>query len=75
MGTKASEVTERKTSVAEKLEKVGESMSIYMYDNGYMLEIAGRSSDGDWKTSKIVTTNLDDLFKLIEEATVMTRDD
>jgi hypothetical protein len=74
MGTKNS-VVENKISVAEKLEKVSDSMSIYMYDNGYMLEIGGKDADGDWKTAKIVTTNLDDLFKLIEEVTVMTRDD
>jgi hypothetical protein len=74
MGTKNS-VVENKISMAEKLEKVSDSMSIYMYDNGYMLEIGGKDADGDWKTAKIVTTNLDDLFKLIEEVTVMTRDD
>ena len=74
MGTKNS-VVENKISVAEKLEKVSDSMSIYMYDNGYMLEIGGKDADGDWKTAKIVTTNLDDLFKLIEEVTVMTRVD
>lgn len=74
MGTKNS-VVENKISVAEKLEKVGESITVHMYDNGYMLELVGRDADGDWKTTKIVTTNLDDLFKLIEEASVMPKDD
>lgn len=74
MGAKTLAV-EHKISVAECLEKVSESLSVYMYNNGFMLEISGRDIEGEWKTAKIVTTNLDDLFKLIEEVTVMPRDD
>lgn len=74
MGTKTSAI-EHKVSISERLEKASDSLTIHMYDNGYMLEIAGRDAEGDWKTSKIVTTNLDDLFKLIEEAAVMPKDD
>jgi hypothetical protein len=66
---------ENKVSVAERLEKVSDSLTVHIYDNGYMLEISGRNDDGDWKTSKIVATNLDDLFKLIEEASLMPKDD
>lgn len=66
---------DNKVSIAERLEKVADNMTIHIYDNGYMLEISGRNDDGDWRTSKIVATNLDDLFKLVEEATLMPRED
>lgn len=64
-----------KISIAERLDKVSDNMTIHIYDNGYMLEISGRDNEGDWRTSKIVATNLDDLFKLVEEAALMPKDD
>lgn len=58
----------------EKLEKVNDTFSVYMYDNGYMFEINGRNENGDWVTAKILCKDLDDLFGLIKEATDMEKD-
>ena len=30
----------------EKIEKVNDNFSVYMYDNGFMLEISGRDDNG-----------------------------
>ena len=58
----------------EKLEKVNDNFSVYMYDNGFMLEISGRSEDGEWSTAKILCKDMDELVSLIKEATDMERD-
>lgn len=58
----------------EKLEKVNDNFSVYMYDNGFMLEISGRSEDGEWSTAKILCKDMDELINLIKEASSMERD-
>jgi hypothetical protein len=70
-------IVKRKTvsSIQDKLTKVNESFTIYMYDNGYMIEVGGRDSDNDYKTVKIMVTNLEQLVALVQEATEMERDD
>jgi hypothetical protein len=45
-----------------------------MYDNGYMMEISGRNANEDWASAKILVTSLDDLVKLITEASEMDRE-
>ena len=37
-----------------KLAKRDEDFTVYEYDNGYMLQCAGRSDDDEWVTSKII---------------------
>jgi hypothetical protein len=59
--------------IADKLEKVGEDISIKMYDNGFMVEISGRDSDDDWADVKIVCNTLDEVKDLISEASEMPR--
>ena len=70
-------VVKRKSvsAIQDKLTKVNESFTIYMYDNGYMIEVGGRDSDNDYKTVKIMVTNLEQLVALVQEATEMERDD
>jgi hypothetical protein len=58
----------------EKLEKVNDNFSVYMYDNGFMLEISGRDSGGDWATAKVLCKNMDELIGLIKEAADMEKD-
>ncbi len=67
----------RKTvsSISDKLTKVNESFTVYMYDNGYMIEVGGRDIENDYKTVKIMVTNLEQLVALVQEATEMDRDD
>lgn len=58
----------------DKLSKVNDNLTVYMYDNGYMLEISGRGDNEDWVTAKILCNNLEELFALIREASEMDRD-
>jgi len=59
--------------IASKLAKVDESMTVQMYDNGFMFEISGRDSDDDWATAKIVCANIDEVMTLVKEATTLPR--
>ena len=59
--------------IASKLSKVDESMTVQMYDNGFMFEISGRDSDDDWATAKIVCPNISEVMTLVKEATTLPR--
>ncbi len=61
--------------ISDKLEKVDESFTINMYDNGFMFEISGRDADEDYKTTKIMCSNIEELVELVREATDLERDD
>ena len=61
--------------IGEKLAKVNESFTVNMYDNGFMFEIGGRTKDGDYKTVKIMVSELAQLAALVQEATEMEKDD
>ena len=61
------------TKISDKLVKVNDSFTVYMYDNGFMLEIAGNDHKEDWANSKIVCTSMADLVELIQEATELER--
>ena len=67
--------TKTVNKISDKLVKVGESFSVYMYDNAYMIEVGGRDSEGDYKTVKLMVPALDQLQALIKEVTEMDRDD
>ena len=60
--------------LSSKLDKVNDSFSVNMYDNGYMFEMGGRNEDEDWVTAKIVCNNIDELVALIKEASELPRD-
>jgi hypothetical protein len=61
--------------LSDKLAKCGDSLTVNMYDNGYMVEVSGRDSDDDWKTAKILCPTLDDVYAVIKEAaTVIPRE-
>ena len=61
-------------TVSDKLTKVNENITIYMYDNGYMLEVSGRDQENDYKTAKIMCNTVEELLALIKESTEMDRD-
>jgi hypothetical protein len=50
-----------------KLVKVADSFTINRYENGFMVEFSGRTQESDYKTVKIICTNTEHLFELIEE--------
>ena len=54
--------------LSSKLKKVGDSLTVNMYDNGYMIEVSGRDANDDWKTAKIMCSTLDDVYAVINEA-------
>ena len=60
--------------LSDKLAKCGDSLTVNMYDNGYMVEVSGRDSDDDWKSAKIMCPTLDEVYAVIKEAANMTRD-
>jgi hypothetical protein len=62
-------------TIGDKLAKVNESFTINMYDNGYMIEVGGKDSDGEWKTAKIMVQSVEDLVALVKEATQLERDE
>lgn len=50
-----------------KLKKVNESISIYRYDNGWMVEIGGRDHDDNWASTKTICNTEEDVVALIKE--------
>ncbi len=61
-------------TLSDKLDKVSESFTINMYDNGYMIEVGGRDKDSNWSNAKILVQSVDELLALVREATEMERD-
>lgn len=61
--------------ISDKLVKVNESFTVYMYDNAFMIEVSGRDSENDYKTVKLMVPALDQLQALIKEVTEMDKDD
>ena len=57
-----------------KLAKVNESISIYRYDNGWMVEVSGKDKKDDWKTAKVMCTTEDELLALVKEYNTMDLD-
>ena len=70
MATKKSTVKK----INDKLAKVNDSFTINMYDNGYMLEIGGRTSNEDWSNAKNLVNSIEELAELIKEASEMERE-
>ena len=60
--------------VSDKLSKVNDSFSVYMYDNGFMVEISGRSGEGDYTTAKMLEPTLEGVFARLTEAVELPRD-
>jgi hypothetical protein len=58
----------------EKLAKVNDSITIYRYDNGWMIEIGGRDKDDEWVTSKILCNTEQDMFDLIKKYNTLKMD-
>jgi hypothetical protein len=60
--------------LSDKLKKASDSVTVYFYDNGYMVEVSGRDEDDDWKTAKIMCPTLEEVNSVIVEASKMERD-
>lgn len=62
------------TKLSDKLAKASDSFTVNVYDNGFMVELSGRDHADDWKSAKIMCNTIEDLFKVITEASEMERD-
>jgi len=62
------------SKIGDKLAKVNDSFTVNMYDNGYMFEISGLDSAGDYKTVRLMVYELDQLSALVKEATELEKD-
>jgi len=61
------------TVPSDKLTKVEESLTLYKYDNGYMIEVSGRDADDEWVVSKIIVSSLDEVFEIIKNVDSLPR--
>lgn len=50
-----------------KLTKVNESITVYRYDNGWMVEVGGRDDENDWKTAKILCNTEEEMIAVVRE--------
>jgi len=53
--------------ISDKLVKVNESISVYFYDNAYMLEATGRDEKDDWASVKLMCKTLSEVMEMMEE--------
>jgi hypothetical protein len=60
--------------LSDKLAKSGDSLTVNMYDNGFMVEVSGRDSSDDWKTAKVMCKTLEEVYAVIAEAATMPRE-
>jgi len=60
--------------LSDKLKKCSDSLTVNMYDNGYMVEVSGRDSQDEWKSAKIMCQTLDQVNAVIVEAAAMPRE-
>ena len=59
--------------LTDKLTKANDSLNVYFYDNGFMVEVSGQNSNDDWTTAKIMCNSLDEVMSIIKEASEMER--
>ena len=66
--------TKSVTKISDKMIKVSESFTVYQYDNGFMFDIGGRDKKGEYVSAKILCANIDEVVKLMREASEMELD-
>jgi len=50
-----------------KLSRVQDSITIYRYDNGWMVEVSGNDADDNWATAKIICNTEDEVLDLVKQ--------
>jgi hypothetical protein len=66
---------EIKMEALKKLVKASESFSVYMYDNGYMVEVGGRNKSDDWVTCKVIIKDVAELHAVVDQITQLPKED
>jgi len=59
--------------LSDKISKCNDSLTVNMYDNGFMVEVSGQNSESDWKSVKIMCQTLDEVYAVIADASKMER--
>ena len=59
--------------LSDKISKCNDSLTVNMYDNGFMVEVSGQNSENDWKAVKIMCQTLDEVYAVIADASKMER--
>ena len=60
--------------VSDKITKIGDSVQVYFYDNGFMVEASGRDDQEDWKTAKIMCNTIEEVSEILKEASQLPRE-
>ena len=60
-------------NLSDKLAKADDSVSIQIFDNGFMVEVGGRNAEDDWATAKVMCATLDEVNAVVKEAAEMER--
>jgi hypothetical protein len=61
--------------ISDKLTTVNDNFSITMYDNGFLIDIGGKTANDDWSNAKIMVPGVEQLLELVKEAVNMPRDE
>ena len=59
--------------IADKLKKINSSVTVNLYDNGYMVGVDGRDFDDDYTQVKIVCLSVQEINDIIAEAVEMEK--
>jgi hypothetical protein len=59
--------------VSEKLTKVNDTVTVNIYDNGFMVEVSGRDHDDEWSQIKLVCSDLDIVSAVLQEIVKMDK--
>jgi hypothetical protein len=59
--------------LSDKLTTADDSLNVYFYDNGYMVEVSGRDDNDDWTTAKVMCSSLEEVNAIVAEAAGMER--
>lgn len=60
--------------IADEFKKASDSFNIIRCSNGFMFEVSGRDHDDEWKTVKLVCTDVKQLFDYIEQTNALPID-
>lgn len=53
--------------VSNLFSSVNDSVTVYRFENGWMVEISGRDRFDEWPTKKIVCSDLKNVLTILEE--------
>ena len=60
-------------TISDKLSTVSDNFNVYMYDNGYMIDVSGQDENEEWTNVKILCSTVEELTTLVHEVTNMER--